>query len=65
MPPEIFWHWRATEAILGKKHILEKIHNKSHYFFIFLNMHFVDTNTVILKKKISPKMCLYVPDKQP
>ena len=24
-------------------------------------MHFVDTNTVILKKtKISPKMCLYV-----
>ena len=29
-------------------------------------MHFVDTNTVILKKKkLSPKMCLYVPEKQP
>ena len=24
-------------------------------------MHFVDTNTVILKKKISTKLCLYVP----
>ena len=29
-------------------------------------MHFVDTNTVILKKtKISTKMCLHVPKKQP
>ena len=67
-----FGIWRVTEAILGqkacfffKKHILEKIHNKSHYFQ-FLYMHFVDTNTVILKKlKISTKMCLYVPEKQP
>ena len=37
-----FGIWRVTEAILGqktcfffKKHILEKIHNKSHYFFKF------------------------------
>ena len=37
-----FGIWRVTEAILGKKtcffpkkHILEKIHNKSHYFFNF------------------------------
>ena len=37
-----FGIWRVTVAILGKKtcffkkkHIWEKIHNKSHYFFIF------------------------------
>ena len=36
-----FGIWRVTEAILGqktcfkKKHILEKIHNKLHYFFNF------------------------------
>ena len=37
-----FGIWRVTEAILGqktcfffKKHILEKIHNKSNYFFNF------------------------------
>ena len=37
-----FGIWRVTEAILGqktcffsKKHILEKNHNKSHYFFKF------------------------------
>ena len=37
-----FGIWRVTEAILGKKtcfffqkHILEKNHNKSHYFFNF------------------------------
>ena len=37
-----FGIWRVTEAILGqktcfffKKHILEKIHNKSHYFLNF------------------------------
>ena len=37
-----FGIWRVIEAILGqktcffsKKHILEKIHNKSHYFFKF------------------------------
>ena len=37
-----FGIWRVTEAILGQKtwfffqkHILEKIHNKSHYFFNF------------------------------
>ena len=29
-------------------------------------MHFIDTNAVIQKKtKISPKMCLYLPEKQP
>ena len=56
--------WRVTEAISDKKNTLK---NKSHYFFSFLDMHFVDTNTVILKKKkyISPKMCLYIPGKQP
>ena len=37
-----FGIWRVTEAILGQKtcfffqkHIFEKIHNKSHYFFNF------------------------------
>ena len=50
-----FGIWRVTEAILGKKnvfflkHILEKIHNKSHSE----------------KLKISPKICLYVPEEQP
>ena len=42
-----FGIWRVTKAILGQKtcfflkHILEKIHNKSHYFFKFLDMHFI------------------------
>ena len=39
MPPRIFWdmeghrgHFRSKNVFFFKKHILEKIHNKSHYF---------------------------------
>ena len=42
MPPKIFWdmeghrgHFRSKNVFFFKKHILEKIHNKSHYFFNF------------------------------
>ena len=42
MPPKIFWdmeghrgHFRSKNVFFFKKHILEKIHNKSHYFFKF------------------------------
>ena len=42
MPPKIFWdmeghrgHFRSKNVIFFKKHIFEKIHNKSHYFFKF------------------------------
>ena len=63
-----FGIWRVTEAILGKKRVFQKTYfekkNKSHYFFHFLDIHFVDTNIVILKKK-STEMCLYVPEKHP
>ena len=40
MPPKIFWdmeghrgHFRSKNDFFSKKHILENIHNKSHYFF--------------------------------
>ena len=40
MPPKIFWdmeghrgHFRSKNVFFFKKHILEKIHNKSRYFF--------------------------------
>ena len=59
-----FGIWRVTEEaklrkkrVFFKKHILKKIHTKSHYFLIFLDMHFVDTNTVILKKQKYPLKC--------
>ena len=39
MPPKIFWdmeghrgHFRSKNVFFFKKHILEKIHNKSNYF---------------------------------
>ena len=42
MPPKIFWdmeghrgHFRSKNVFFFKKHTLEKIHNKSHYFFKF------------------------------
>ena len=42
MPPKIFWdmeghrgHFRSKNVFFSKKHILEKIHNKSHYFLNF------------------------------
>ena len=42
MPPKIFWdmeghrgHFRSKNVFFFKKHILEKIHNKSNYFFNF------------------------------
>ena len=42
MPPKIFWdmeghrdHFRSKNMFFKKKHILEKNHNKSHYFFNF------------------------------
>ena len=42
MPSKIFWdmeghrgHFRSKNVFFFKKHILEKIHNKSHYFFNF------------------------------
>ena len=42
MLPKIFWdmeghrgHFRSKNVFFFKKHILEKIHNKSHYFFKF------------------------------
>ena len=42
MPLKIFWdmeghrgHFRSKNVFFFKKHILEKIHNKSHYFFKF------------------------------
>ena len=42
MPPKIFWdmeghrgHFRSKNVFFFKKHILEKIHNKSHYFLKF------------------------------
>ena len=42
MPPKIFWdmeghggHIRSKNVFFFKKHILEKIHNKSNYFFNF------------------------------
>ena len=66
-----FGIWRVTETILGKKnvfffkkHILEKIHNKSYYFlifrFAFRRYQYCNSE----KPKISPKMCLYVPGKR-
>ena len=68
MPPKSFGLWRVTEAILSqktwfffKKHNLEKIHNKSHYFLKILDMHFLDTNAVILKnqKYLQKSVCIY------
>ena len=42
MPPKIFWdmeghrgNFRSKNVFSFKKHILEKNHNKSHYFFNF------------------------------
>ena len=42
MPPKIFWdmeghrgHFRSKNVFFFKKHILEKSHNKLHYFFNF------------------------------
>ena len=42
MPPKIFWdmeghrgHFRSKNVFFFKKHILEKIHNKSNYFLNF------------------------------
>ena len=42
MPPKIFWdmeghrgHFRSKNVVFFKKHILEKIHNKSNYFLNF------------------------------
>ena len=42
MPPKIFWdmeghrgHFRSKNVFFFKKHILEKIYNKSNYFFNF------------------------------
>ena len=42
MPPKIFWdmeghrdHFKSKKVLFFFKHILEKIHNKSHYFFNF------------------------------
>ena len=42
MPPKIFWdmeghrgHFRSKNVFFSKKHILKKIHNKSHYIFNF------------------------------
>ena len=42
MPPKIFWdmeghrgHFRSKYVFFFKKHILKKIHNKSHYFLKF------------------------------
>ena len=68
MPPKIFWdmeghrgHFRSKNVFFFKKHILEKIHNKSHYFFKILDMHFLDTNAVILKnqKYLQKSVCIY------
>ena len=74
MPPKIFWDMeghrgnpRSKNVFFFQKNIFwKKKHNKSHYFLIFRYAFCRYTNTVILKKtKISPKMCLYVPEKQP
>ena len=42
MPPKLFWdmeghrgHFRSKNVFFSKKHILEKNHNKSHYFLNF------------------------------
>ena len=42
VPPKIFWdmeghrgHFRSKNVFFSKKHILEKNHNKSHYFLNF------------------------------
>ena len=42
MPPKIFWdmeghrgHFRSKNVFFSKKYILEKNHNKSHYFLNF------------------------------
>ena len=65
MQPIIFWDMEGHRGNFRSKNIFWKKFIRNHIIFKFLNMHFVDTNTVILKKqKISPKMCLYVPEKQ-
>ena len=72
MSPKIFWdmeghrgHFSSKNVFFFKKHILEKIHNKSHHFLIFRYAfcRYYCCNSE--KLKISLKMCLYLPEKQP
>ena len=62
-----FGIWRVTEAILGKKtcffskNIFWDKFIRNHTIFLILDMHFLDTNAVILKnqKYLLKCVCIY------